>query len=226
MIVVMSGPFFRRIEDAMPRGSVRVIELGRDQALFRQGDAPPGLPLLHGGRIAMIRWTEAGRSVRIHVAGAGETFAEASLFANACHCDAIAEAPSVVRLLPRAEVLDVFARRPDLARSMTEHLAHQLMRARRLLELRAITPLARRLLVRLEELAGPDGRLPPHVRLISVAADLGVTPPALYRALARLEAAGDLDRPARGQVRLRPNESGRSARRGTSAHRARTSRPA
>ena len=203
MIRIMSETVFQRMERSLAPGRVRVIELAKGQALFRQGDTPPGLPLLRTGQIDMIRWSAAGRGVRIHVARTGETFAEASLFADACHCDAVAEVPSVVRLLPRAEVLAAFARHPDLSQALSEHLAHQLMRARRLLELRAIAPLEDRALARLGELAGPDGALPPDVRLLSVAADLDVTPPALYRAIARLEAAGALDRPARGKVRLR-----------------------
>ena len=77
------------------------------------------------------------------------------------------------------------------------------MRARRLLELRAITPLTERARARLEELADAEGALPKQTSLISIAADLDVTPPALYRAVAALEAEGVLERPERGRVRLR-----------------------
>jgi DNA-binding MarR family transcriptional regulator len=44
--------------------------------------------------------------------------------------------------------------------------------------------------------------LPRETSLISIAADLDVTPPALYRAIAALEKRGQLARPERGQVRL------------------------
>ena len=76
------------------------------------------------------------------------------------------------------------------------------MQARRLLELRAITPLTERVRARLEELADAQGVLPATTSLKSVAADLNVTPPALYRAIATLEEKGVLERPDRGRVLL------------------------
>ena len=204
MIAIMSSlRFFDRLERACAPGSARVIALEPGRTLFRQGDDPPGLPLLADGQIDLVRWTEAGRTVRIHVARSGETFAEASLFAEQCHCDAVAVASSVVRLLPRRRVLEAFERVPALSQAFSVHLASSLMRARRLLELRAITPLTERARARLEELADAEGALPKQTSLISIAADLDVTPPALYRAVAALEAEGVLERPERGRVRLR-----------------------
>lgn len=76
------------------------------------------------------------------------------------------------------------------------------MTARRLLELRAITPLTERILARLRDLSDATGALPRDTSLISIAADLDVTPPALYRAIAALEKLGLLTRPERGRVRL------------------------
>ena len=154
------------------------------------------------GQIDLVRWTEAGRAVRIHVARAGQTFAEASIYADACHCDAVAAAPTTLRLVPRKVALQAFAASPELARAFTIHLAQSLMAARRLLELRAITPLSRRALVRLTELADANGVLPEGMRLSAIASDLGVTAPAFYRAIAGLEKAGALDRPNRGRIRL------------------------
>ena len=194
--------FFDRLVQACPSGSTRSIALEPSQTLFHQGDDPPGLPFLTDGRINLLRNTETGRSVRIHVARAGETFAEASIFAEQCHCDAVAAEPSELQLLPKRLVLGAFATQPDLGRVFSSHLAQSLMTARRLLELRAITPLTERALARLSDLADATGALPRETSLISVAADLDVTPPALYRAIAALEAEGALERPARGRVRL------------------------
>lgn len=203
MIAIMSSSgFFDRLERACTPGCARVVALDHGETLFRQGDKPPGLPFLAGGRIDLVRWTETGRAVRIHIARRGETFAEASLFSDACHCDAVAAAPAVVRLLPKRRVLGAFLRDPDLSQAFAAHLAGSLMRARRLLELRAITPLTERVRARLEELADAEGAVPKGTPLISIAADLGVTPPAFYRAIAALEAKGILERPERGRVRL------------------------
>lgn len=203
MITIMSSSrFFDRLEQSCDPACVRLVELEAGQSLFRQGDGPPGLPFLGDGQIDLVRWTETGRTVRIHVARRGETFAEASLFADRCHCDARAAVASIVRLLPRRNVLEAFAKDPLLAQAFAVDLAGSLMRARRLLELRAITPLTERVRVRLEELADAEGALPNQTSLTSIAADLDVTPPALYRAIAALAETGVVERPARGRVRL------------------------
>lgn len=203
MIVIMSAQeFFNRLEQACHSGCALSVALEPGQALFRQGDSPPGLPFLTNGRIDLLRHTESGRSVRIHAARAGETFAEASIFAEACHCDAIAAEPSSLRLLPKRSVLEAFDTQPTLGQVFSLHLAQSLMAARRLLELRAITPLTERVLARLSDLADSTGTLPRQTSLLSVAADLDVTPPALYRAIAALEKRGLLNRPERGRVTL------------------------
>ena len=203
MIAIMSAvKFFTQLERACKTDQPVRIELDRGQTLFRQNDAPPGLPLLMKGQVDLVRWTEAGQSIRIHVAREGETFAEASLFAETCHCDAVAVVPSVVYVLRRKAVLRAFEHSHCLAQAFTQHIAQSLMNARRMLELRAITPLTSRTLARLGELADATGHLPTGTKLQSIAADLDVTPPALYRALATLEAEGALLRPARGRVQL------------------------
>ena len=150
----------------------------------------------------LLRHTESGRSVRSHVARTGETLAEASIFAETCHCDAIAAESSRLRLLPRRSVLEALETQPTLGQVFSLHLAQFLMASRRLLELRAITPLTERILARLSDLSDATGTLPRDTSLISIAADLDVTPPALYRAIAALEKLGLLTRPERGRVRL------------------------
>ncbi|MDW4497140.1 Crp/Fnr family transcriptional regulator [Sulfitobacter sp. D35] len=203
MIAIMSAlEFFERLERACPPGALRLVTLEPGQALFRQGDAAPGLPLLTDGRVDLLRHTETGRSVRIHVAHKGETFAEASIFVERCHCDAVAAAASRVRILPKRFVRSAIEAQPDLGEVFSLHLARSLMTARRLLELRAITPLTERALARMSDLADATGALPRTTSLTSIAADLDVTPPALYRAIAALEKRGILSRPDRGRVCL------------------------
>jgi CRP-like cAMP-binding protein len=212
MMAIMSLPeFFDRLEQACPPGSARDIALEPEQALFRHGDDPPGLLFLTDGQVDLVRHTDAGRRVRIHTARTRETFAEASIFAEHCHCDAVAAAPSTVRLLPRRLALRAFEAKPDLANVFSLHLAQSLMEARRLLELRAITPLTERALARLSDLADAEGALPAEMSLMSIAADLDVTAPALYRAIAVLEQRGQLTRPERGRVRLLSDQSSQIA---------------
>lgn len=124
MIAIMSAQeFFDRLEQACHSGGARSVALEPGQSLFRQGDNPPGLPFLADGRMDLLRHTESGRSVRIHVARTGETFAEASIFAETCHCDAIAAESSRLRLLPKRSVLEAFETQPTLGHVFSLHLA-------------------------------------------------------------------------------------------------------
>lgn len=203
MIPVMSSDgFFSRLERACGSTRVRIIDLNEGEALFHQGDDPLGLLLVTIGTVDLLRWTKSGHAVKIHTARPNETFAEASIFTNACQCGAVAAEPSVVRLIPKRHVLGAFNQDSSLALSFAANLADSLMRARRLLELRAITPLKVRAHIRLGELANADGFIPEGISLVSIAAELQVTPAALYRAISALEAQGIVERPKRGNVRV------------------------
>lgn len=203
MIAIMSTPdFVKALETACKRSGTRTVQLAAGQTFYRQGEPAPGLPLVVAGEIALMRWTQNGRTVRIHTARAGETFAEASLFEDVCHCDALASRPSTLRYVPRAAALQALSRSPELAGELARHLAHSLVQARRLIELRQMFPLSERVLARLAELTGPDGVLPPELTLSAIAEDLAVTPAAFYRTLAALERRGRIARPARGRVTL------------------------
>jgi CRP/FNR family transcriptional regulator len=204
MIEIMSRPtHFAAIEAACPPGAVLTTALASGETLFKQGDPSPGLSIVLEGQVALMRWTASGRAIKIHAAAPGETFAEASLFVPSCHCDALATEPSRIATIRKQNVLQALAGDPALAMGLMQHLASSLMQARRLLELRATAPLTEALLARIAELADADGRLPEGLALQSLAADAGVTPPALYRALASLERNGSIERPARGRVRLK-----------------------
>src|ERR1700691_2112004 len=80
----------------------RVIRhrLSRGEPLFRQGDPAVAVFIIDTGRIQLTRFLADGTALILHVARAGESFAEASLSAAHYHCDAIAEADSIVLALP------------------------------------------------------------------------------------------------------------------------------
>lgn len=205
MIVVMSADDLMTALPSATGRPLHTVDLATGEAFFRRGDPPRGLAFVVSGRVELMRWTSAGDPVRVHTAHPGESFAEASIFEERCHCDGIAVRPSKVRFAPRSDVLAAISAAPDLAIALTRHLALALVAARRLIELRAVHPLSARALVYLTEFAQPDGSLPAGRTLASMADDLAVSPPALYRTLARLERNGQIARPARGRVRLLPS---------------------
>ena len=76
---------------ALPSSKVTRLRLERGATVFSQGDPASAVYVVEEGRVRLFRILEDGAALILYVAGAGETFAEASLSATHYHCDAIAE---------------------------------------------------------------------------------------------------------------------------------------
>ncbi len=185
----------------LPPGADRA--LARGEALFHAGDAAIGLVLVRHGSIELRRSSPEGRCLVLHRAGAGQTFAEASLFEPHHHCDAIATAPAAVTLYSPQAVHAAAKADPTLSWRIAAHLAARLVSERARAETLALPHAADRLLHALHALP-PDADGLRHLGRPwrTLAAELGLSHEATYRALARLERAGALKRISRGQVRL------------------------
>jgi len=178
----------------------RTLKAG--EALFRVGDKAAGLCEIVRGRVRLVRVDRAGREIVLHVAGPGETIAEASLFAVAYHCDAIASTDAVVRVYPKAAVLAAFEQDRGAAQAFTATLARQVMGLRARIEQRNIRSARERVNHYLVLNAGADGRtVKLSGSLKDLAGELGLTHEALYRTLAALERAGEIRRDGR-KIRL------------------------
>lgn len=146
--------------DALPRsleaGSV-VRDLAAGEILYRQGDRAAAIYKVETGRLRLVRRTLDDHLVILHTARRGEFFAEASLFAEAYHCDAVAAAPSRIRVYPKARVMAVLRTEPALAEAFVARLAHQLQDLRARMELRNIRSARERVLQYLRLRAGSEG---------------------------------------------------------------------
>jgi CRP-like cAMP-binding protein len=150
---------------------------------------------MESGRLRLVRRTLDDHLVTLHTARRGEFFAEASLFAEVYHCDAVAAAPSGVRLYPKATVMAALRTDPALAECFMARLAHQLQDLQARMELRNVRSAQARVLQYLRLRAGLHGRsIAIEGQLQDIAAEVGMTREALYRALARLEAEGSVTR--------------------------------
>ena len=172
-----------------PEERFRRLEAG--EALFRQGDSAMALFRLESGRIRLLRHTEDGASVVMHVALPGETFAEAALFADAYHCDAIAQEPSRVSVIPKHDLLRSARRDTSEVLGLARILAGQVRDLRARLEIRNIRAADQRLLAWLRLKARGN---PPSVELdctwTLVADEIGLTREATYRALSVMRRDG------------------------------------
>lgn len=177
MILIMSS--FFECPDSPP-GTLHSLGVGHH--LFRLGDPVNAMYAVIEGEIALERVSKEGARLVLQRAGPGMLLAEASLFAQHYHCDAVARKPSRVRSVAISAVRAHFLRNPEALWAFTRHLAHEVQRGR----LRAEMLSMRRLADRLNAwLLLQDGTMPPKGGRRLLAAELGVTPEALYRELAR-----------------------------------------
>ncbi|GAB6052709.1 Crp/Fnr family transcriptional regulator [Magnetospira thiophila] len=181
------------------RGTCRRLAAG--ESLFHRGDAPWGLFFLDSGEMQLLRGGQDGSTRVLQTLRPGETFAEASLFSDAYHCDCRATAPSVVRMVSRDRFMARLHQDPDFAIAFAQRLARQLQQARTRCEIRGIRSAEERVLMalRLLEESGDSIQIPGTWKLW--AGDIGLSHEALYRVLAKLQKQGRIARDGR-RVRL------------------------
>lgn len=184
--------------DLIPDEGLRRRSLAKGELLFRQGDPAAAIYLVESGRVRLVRHLEDGSSVALHTARAGETLAEAALFAEAYHCDAVAETPSGVAALAKGPLLRVLANDQAASLRVARMFAGQVRDLRARLEVRNIRTAPERLVawLRLEATGNP-----PRVEIdrpwIEIAPELGLTHEAVYRAISTLERDGAIVRAGR-----------------------------
>ena len=90
--------------DGLPesvRRQVSVRELAEGELLFQQGDLASAIFEVASGRVRLVRRTIDDHLVAMYTARPGDLLAEAALFSNVYHCDAVAAATSRVRVYPK-----------------------------------------------------------------------------------------------------------------------------
>ncbi|WP_299030208.1 Crp/Fnr family transcriptional regulator [uncultured Sulfitobacter sp.] len=172
MIFIMSK--WLDIFDGVP-----VRKVAKGSTLFHQGDPVQFMYLVCSGAVALERPMTDGVPLTLHIATANMALAEASLFADAYHCDAVARTDSAIASLPRAKFLAFIQKHPDAALSLIETHAKEVQAQRTRIEILRL----RRVAERLDAWVNLYGE-PPKGEWINVADQIGVSAPALYRELA------------------------------------------
>jgi CRP/FNR family transcriptional regulator, dissimilatory nitrate respiration regulator len=172
------------------------------QALFRLGNRTAGLYEIVQGKVRLARVDASGREAILHVAAAGDTIAEASLFSPTYHCDAIAMGDARVRLYPKTALLAELARDPKAAQAFMAMLARQVIRLRTRLEQRNIHSARDRIRHYLAINVGADGKtIALSGTIKELAGELGLTHETLYRTLSVMAAEGEIQR-RKGKIKL------------------------
>jgi CRP-like cAMP-binding protein len=178
----------------LPFAATARLAVASGDHVFRLDDPTRGLFQVTRGRVRLVRSALDGSEVTLHIARQGETFAEASLFAERYHCDAVADLPSTVLLFEKAATLASLAADPVQATRWIGHLSGQVQALRAQVALIGLNAARERVLAFLQTglRAGEDGK--DVVALDrpwkAIASELGLTHEALYRTLARLEREG------------------------------------
>lgn len=185
---------------ASVRAKATSRKLKSGEALFRQGDRPVSFFEIISGQVRLSRVDRAGREVVLYVAGANETIAEASLFSNVYHCDAIVSTAASVRVYSKAALLSAFDKDRKAAQAFTATLARQVMNLRTRIEQRNIRS-ARDRVRHYLGINADGGKVTLRGTLKDLAAELGLTHEALYRTLAGMARGGEIKR-GRGTITL------------------------
>jgi CRP-like cAMP-binding protein len=151
------------------------------QHLFHADDSIVSMFLIEDAEARLVRRQRGGGSVTLQRAGPGSFLAEASLFARRYHCDAIAATPVSARVVPRAAMRRLFEADHGFASAWAGHLADEVRNARLRAEVLALRTVAERL----DAWIAAQGPLPPKGEWRSVAQEIGTSPEALYREIAR-----------------------------------------
>ena len=165
--------------------------LAKGEFLFHEGDASQGFFIVQSGVINIHRLSPAGREQVIHIFGAGESFAEATLATDTGYpADACALEPAQVLLVQKADFVALLRRQPELAlrmlSSMSQHLRLLVSLIEDLTSKDVETRLAHWLIKRCPQ---PDSERPVTIELSVtkrvLAAELGTVSETFSRTLAK-----------------------------------------
>lgn len=176
--------------DDLRDGRSRPIALAPGQHLFRLGDPVSALYVVKTGRIHLIRHQRDGSALILQKSASGSIVAEASIYAEKYHCDAVASVPTRVTAIPLADFHRRLRGEPDFAEAWARHLAHELQQARLHAEILSIKTVANRLDA---WIGARGGEAPQKGDWKLVANEIGVTPEALYREMARRRQDGQVE---------------------------------
>lgn len=178
MIEIMSGVLVELLSFLPSRASA----FGAGSYLFRQGDAVRVLHRIVDGEVHLVRLQANGGQLVLQRAQAGSVLAEASLFSDHYHCDAVAVGPTRTESINKADMRSALKDRPGFAAGWAAYLAHEVQRARLRAEILSLRTVAERFDA---WIGANDGRSPAKGEWKSVAGEIGTSAEALYREIAK-----------------------------------------
>lgn len=177
MIRIMS----RRLSEALRAMATQSRALAAGEHAFRRGDPVSVLFIVVEGRINLLRFSEAGAVIVLQRAGPGDILAEASLFSERYHCDAVADTAASVRCIAKRRFRARLRSDSSFAEAWARHLGHEIQTMRLRSELLSLKTVE----ARLDAWLACHGEAPAKGVWKQLAHEIGVSPEALYRELAK-----------------------------------------
>ncbi len=151
-------------------------------SIFERGDKVRSFFKVEKGLVHLVRRQENGDTFILQRAGVGDVLGEASLFTTHYHCAAVAVGACELKTYSAARVKELVAGDVEVALAYAQYLGRQLREAR----LRSEIVSLRRVSDRLDAwLIWHENSLPEKGAWNQIAGEIGVSPEALYRELAR-----------------------------------------
>ncbi len=157
-------------------------ELPAQYRLFLQGDKVRTLFLVRGGAVDLERTSESGTTITLHRAKPVSLISEASLYAEKYHCSAICKQPTIIWAIPKRDVRKRLEQDSSFAECWVAHLAREIQNTRFQAEVMSLKTVAERLDAWLD---WNGSGLPIKGERKGLASQIGVSPEALYRELAK-----------------------------------------
>ncbi|WP_114011670.1 Crp/Fnr family transcriptional regulator [Cohaesibacter intestini] len=163
--------------------------------IFRQGEQCSAMYYLKSGQVQLRRYTTTGDQQIVHHAISGTFFAEASIFSDTYHCDAVCQSDSGLLRLDKKGILDALERDARFSISFSKMLARQVQAYRQQVEIMAIKSSQERVWQALNA-----GFLKGSI--MDFSATIGLSHESVYRSLAHLVRAGKLKKTQRGNYEI------------------------
>lgn len=158
------------------------LDCQRGDILFAAGQRVVWLYRVISGELNLLRRHQDGGQLVLHRATAGSIIAEASVFSDYYHCDAEVTVSGRIQRLNRTEFRHRITTQPAMAERWGKHLAQTLQQTRLRSEILSLKTVRSRLDAWIDVNKPSRSKNPPWK---TVAAEIGVSPEALYRELAR-----------------------------------------
>ena len=178
MIIIMSFD----IVDFLVENAVKRRLSDQGAYLFHQDDVVESVYVIEGGSAELVRYQKDGAQIVLQRAADRSILAEASIYSETYHCDGIVTSSAMVFSLPKSTFLKLIDENNTISNLWARHLAVEVQSARFRSEILGRKTVSDRLD---GWLAWRNNNLPLKGQWKSIAEQIGVSPEALYRELAK-----------------------------------------